>query len=346
MMKRLKVLFIKVKSFVVEAFKRLFRGFMIVLPWIPIVFAWALFVFSFIAMFLIPYWVVIYPLLVLIVMLVIYVGKIKYLKRVRANTIIYGGRGSGKGLLFQKIVNSEKKVFSNIPYGPNCEVISPKEYFGSITPNTALRFLNDEVEIIDKIEKYEGVPYLSDDTTIFFPNYLDNTLKKNYPAISLFLPIQRHLLNSYSVFNAQDINRIYIHVRELQLDGYIKALSSRGFGWFWRRLPILRNYVRVKYRFYENVDSAVAGLLPFNKLGLVSKPVSSLYLTAGEATREQYEASNGVISDGAIWLNKKELYYDTRYYHSVFYGFEAPLDKNITKRELRRLKKIKKESSS
>lgn len=330
----------KIKEFIKYAFKRLFKGFKIVLQWLPIYLGWFVFIFVHLAVLFVPYWIIILPLIYLVVFLVNKLRIHRFYKDIKANTIVYGGRGSGKGLLFQKAIASEKKAFSNIPYGDNVEIVSPKEYFGSITPNTAQQFLEDKVTVIDKNKGWEGVPYYADDSTIFFPNYLDSILKKNYPNISLFLPIQRHLLNSYSVFNAQDINRIYIHVRELQLDGYLKALNTKGKGFVWNRMPVLRRYMRVKYRFYENVESAVGGLLPFEKLGILTKGVSPLYLTAGEATKEQYEAKNGKIRENIVWINKKIIKYDTRYYHNVFYGEKAPLDVNFKQYTKRKRKPL------
>lgn len=321
--------FTNLKLFILKGLKRLLKGLKIGLPALFVGIVWFLFVFIHLAVLFVPYWIVILPLIYLVIILVNKYRDFRFYKEIKANTIVYGGRGSGKGLLFQKAIASEKKAFSNIPYGDNTEVIDPIDYFGSITPNTAEKFLQGEITIIDKNEEYEGVPYYSDDTNTIFPNYLDYILKRHYQSIGLFLPLQRHFYNSYTVFNAQNISRIWIHIRELQLDGYLKALKTNGTGNIWNRLPILRNYMRVKYRFYENVEAAEGGLLPFEKLGLLNKAASPLYLTAGEATKEQYEAKNGKISDNIIWINKDIIRYDTRYYHYLFFDKKAPKNENM-----------------
>lgn len=323
----MKKLSLKIKMPQID-YKATLKAFLIfllrTLQWMIIVIGWVLWIGSFIAMFVVPYWIIIYPLLILIIRIVIKVKHMEFLKYAEGNTIIHGGRGKGKGILFQYLALKQKSLLSNMYFGSNTEIVSPKVYFESISPNTSKMMVEGTHQIVKKHEEWEGKPYLLDDTIVYFPNYLDNLLKVIYPSMSLKIPIQRHLYNSWTCLNVQSIERIYKVLRELQTDGYIKALRTYGTGYIWNRLPVLRKYMMTKWRYHENLDSAMANKLPFSKLGLVNRSTDVLYTTTASALKEQYEGENGVIVDGFIWLKRKHIYYDTRYFHKVLFGVNAP----------------------
>jgi len=239
--------------------------------------------------------------------------------------IIHGGKGKGKGVIFQYLINKESSCLVNIPYSidGHAIVLDPEEYFGSIKPNTAEKFLNKLVTIVSKRLEWEGLNYYLDDGLLYFPNYNDSLLKKLHPSMSLFLPTQRHLYNSYTVVNVQDIERFYKIFRELQLDGHIKALGTSGFGYIGSRLPILRRYAIVKWRFHEKQVSAIDNILPFEKLGVLQRAADPLITSTASALREQYNGLHGEIVDGSLWIKKKHLYFDTRYYHKTFFGYAS-----------------------
>lgn len=305
----------KLINFAIKYLKTLLR----VLQWTVIVFVWLIWITLFVAMFLIPYWIIIFPLIILFVKIYIKIVHLNLQKYAYQNVIVHGGRGKGKGLIFQYLIMKEQEVLSNMPYGDNSVIVDPKKYFGSITPNTSENFLKNEITKCDKHLEWEGKPYYVDDTALYFPNYNDPILKKLYPQISLFIPIQRHLYDSYTVINAQDINRVYKILRELQTDGYIKALSTTGKGFIWNRLPVLRKYYFVKWRYHEKLESAVNNILPFEKLGLINRGSELLYTTTASAMKEQYVGVHGEIKDGFLWLKKKHISYNTRYFHDVFF---------------------------
>lgn len=299
--------------------KRILRG----LQWFVISMAWLVHVSLILMMFVVPFWIIIYPTLILIIKLIVKIKHMQFHGFVEQNTIIHGGRGKGKGLLFQFSINHQKKANVNIPYGPNTDVLQPIEYFNSIKPNDSEKMVEGQVTVINKRKEWEGVPYYLDDTAVYFPNYNDNQLKKIYPSMSLFIPIQRHLYNTYTVINVQDINRVYKILRELQTDGYIKALKTIGKGYIWSKLPVFRKYMVVKYRYHENIDSAINNRLPFEKMGIINRATEGVLTTTPSALKEMYQGQNGVIKDGFIFIKKKHLYYDTRHFHEKMFGYKA-----------------------
>jgi len=250
----------------------------------------------------------------------------KFESQAVGNGIIFGGRGKGKGLLLNKRINTDrnKKHFCNIPYNKKTELIDIKEYIDSIIPNTTENFINNNIQIVKKVEKFEKVNVYWDDVGVYAPNFMDNQLKKFYPSLSALLPINRHLYDAHMIITTQDINRPYKLLRELQADFAIKAINSYGFGWLWNAIPLIRFFSTTKYIYYENNKSAVNGLLPFQAKGVVNETLKHGLLTAGQATKEVYEAQHGNIRYGRIFQLKKNINYDTRYFHQVVFNEKAP----------------------
>jgi hypothetical protein len=250
----------------------------------------------------------------------------KFESQAVGNGIIFGGRGKGKGLLLNKRINTDRnnKHFCNIPYNKKTELIDIKEYIDSIIPNTTENFINNNIQVVKKVNKFEKVNVYWDDVGVYAPNFMDNQLKKFYPSLSALLPINRHLYDAHMIIITQDINRPYKLLRELQTDFAIKAISSHGFGWLWNAIPLIRFFSTTKYIYYENNNSAVNGLLPFHAKGVVNDTIKHGLLTAGQATKEVYEAQHGNIRYGRIFQLKKNINYDTRYFHQVVFNEKAP----------------------
>lgn len=276
---------------------------------------------------------ILYPVVLVILGIVLllfgvyaFINNKKFEAQAVGNGIIFGGRGKGKGLLLNKRINTDKnkKHFCNVPYNDKTELIDVKEYIDSIIPNTTENFINNNVQIIKKKEKFEKVNIYWDDVGVYAPNFMDNQLKKFYPSLSALLPINRHLYDAYMIITTQDINRPYKLLRELQTDFAIKAISSKGFGWLWNAIPLLRFFSTTKYIYYENNTSALNGLLPFQAKGVVNETLKHGLLSAGQATKEVYEAQHGNIRYGRIFQLKKNINYDTRYFHTVVFNEKAP----------------------
>lgn len=304
--------------------KKILRYIGLGLGWTIVVIAWTLFVAFWLLWLVIPHMILVYIFLPLIIMLYIKLKSMQFLSYAQANVILFGGRGSGKSLTQQYLIIHEKnKPLGNIDFGYN-EIVSPFDYYEHIRPNDARAMINNQLTIVEKKHEYEKRSYYFDDTNAYAPNTEDAYLKKHYTAMSLFILIQRHLYGSYSVLNAQSLERMYKNLRELQLDGYIKSLGVRGWGWFWNKMPIIRKYARIKVRYYSQYQSALNGKLPFEKLGIINATVGGLYTTTPDALKKMYEAENGIIKDFAIWLRKDKIKYDTREYHKHIFGYPSP----------------------
>lgn len=248
------------------------------------------------------------------------------------NLIIFGGKGKGKSniMAFMVYLQRKRKPLSSIPFGFS-EVLSPEVYFNSIAPNTYKNMITGDIKTINKNESWEGRTYFDDDTGIRFPSHEDTSLKQKYASMSLFIPIQRHLYNSNTILNVQSIDRVWKILRELQVDGYIKAIGVSGWNNFiWNHIPVLRSLIRLKIRYYENHAAAEAGMLPFEQTGLADKALDGIHMSQGRALKEIYESSNGIIKEITIYVRKSHIKYDTRGFHKSFFGVSAAasLEKN------------------
>jgi len=295
-----------------------FRKLKRVLSWVIIVLLWVVWIGLIVGCFVWPYLVFFWLFGFPIVTIILWINHARFQNYGADNIIVFGGKRKGKGLMFQKLINHEVSCLANIPYAPHCEVVSPVTYFESIAPNTMLSFLNDVVVKTKKVDRWEKQNYYMDDGALYVSSSMDSELKKRFPTLPLFFTTQGHLYDSTTKINVQNIERIWKTIRELQVDGFIKARFTTGKGFIFSHLPILRKGFIVSWRYYENIDSAINGLLPFEKLGMLNTMTSSVYTTTASALKAMYEGQNGKIKDGFIWVSKKEITYDTRYYETVF----------------------------
>ena len=277
-------------------------------------------------------------ILAIIIYIYVEIHNKRFVRECSGNGIIAGGRGKGKGLLLNKRINADDVHFCNVPYNEKTIVINIKEYIDSIAPNTTDNFITSSVEVVKKMDKFEGKNIYWDDVAVYAPNYMDAKLKKHYPSLSALLPINRHLYNAFMIITIQDFNRPYKILRELQIDFGIKAIKTLGSyeNKIWNAIPVLRHFIYTKYIYYENVDSAQKGLLPFNAKSIINETLKHGFLTAGQATKEEYEAVNGKIKYGFIMQRKSVVRYDTRYFHKLVFGETAD-------EALERIKKQKEE---
>jgi len=310
--------------------KKYLRVLLRIGQWVLIVFGWTVWILLILSLFYFPYSLVIFPFLFLFFVLFFMIQEMRFKRYAHQSIIIFGGRGKGKGLLFQKAINKEESALCNIPYGPKSTVCDPGTYFESISPNDFQNAISGDIVPVKPNPEWEGVPYYLDDTAVYFPNQEDSFLKKHFKSLALFITIQRHLYDTYTVLNAQNISRVYKNLRELQVDGYIKARRTIGKGYVWRHLPILRRFFVVKWRFYENIDSAEMGLLPFEKMGFLNKATDRIAMSTASALKEQYDGEHGEIKDGFVFISRKKIWYDSRYYRTLFFKDENDLDETFT----------------
>lgn len=269
---------------------------------------------------------IIIPILLLVVLLLVlyaYMKNRQFVNQASGNGIIYGGRGKGKGLLLNyRIYKDKTKPFCNVAYGNSELLTEPAEYLNSIEPLKVEDFINGTIKHIPKIEKYEKRNIYLDDVNVYMPNWVDSMLKKKYDSMPPMLAINRHLYDAFMIITTQDRERPYKLLKELQSDFSIKAIKTLGFGHLWNCLPILNHFVYTKYIYHE-LPKAV-DMLPFQAMGVTNELLKTGYLTSGQATKEVYEATNGIIKYGFVLQRKKIINYDTRYFHQVVFGKKAP----------------------
>lgn len=280
------------------------------------------------------------------------------------NIIVYGSKGTGKDLMTQLIVikrykkayikrvkkikkelkkqgqynviELQKKVtdyfnehplyLSNMDYGYGGKIVELKQL--NVGVNTYDNMIDNNPVIIEKNELMEGLDYYHSDTGIALPSFADNKLTKDYIGLALYYPLSRQLYNQNIMFNSQALPRVWIKLREQQ-DGFIKLLGTVPANKsllkkLWKFLPLFRNHLFIKARYYEIFESAQAGIMPFKSINAIGKTASPLYLTAGTATQKEYDAKNGKIKNLLMMITIKEIRYDTRYYHQLFFGKPAP----------------------
>ena len=137
----------------------------------------------------------------------------------KSSVIVFGSKGSGKDLLFQKVIymNRKKEYYSNITYGYKHHDISIKDI--SVAPNTYNDFINGKISTIDRKEEMEGKDIYLSDCGVFLPSTFDSTLNKTYPSFPIYYALSRHLYNQNIHCNTQNLERIWKQLRE-QSDKY------------------------------------------------------------------------------------------------------------------------------
>lgn len=283
-----------------------------------------------------------FPVFLGVMLLLILIFRLKFWANNRfwkklssGNIFIFGPKGYGKDQLMQLSVikkykgwfnRNRRKALSNIEdqfgYGYGTQFQDPVKVF-SLFPNTYKNLIEHTVQKLIKNPKYEGRDYYLSDASTEFPSHADTELKKAYPSFGMYYALSRQLYNMNIIVNTQVGGRLWILLREQVQDGYVEALGTIGWGKVWSSLPILRNYVFVKARYYQKQQSAELGLLPFSKVALINNSLDHLYLTSGGATKEQYEATNGKIREFTVLMKKKHIKYDTRYFEKVFFTEES-----------------------
>lgn len=225
------------------------------------------------------------------------------------NTITAGRKGSGKDLFTQSVIsyNATKnkktkhnyKVFSNIDYGFNSRKIKISDL--TVYPNNFKNLILGQYHLINKNVDFENAQVFISDAGIYLPSQYDNFLDKHFESLPVLYATSRHLYNMNIHLNSQRFGRLWLKLRE-QADHYFLTLKTRKiFNWF---------FVKVVY--YEKYESALAEKLPISKVGITNK--------YNRADIEKFHAENGLIKQMWVVVNKRELFYDTRVFHELFFG--------------------------
>lgn len=223
----------------------------------------------------------------------------------KKNCIIYGPIGSGKDLAMAILTHKERgEHIANIPYNEKT-IVRPLNYV-TVAPNTYAEFIDDNITIMEKSIQ-EGKNIYISDGGVYLPSQMDTVLSKKYPSFPIAYALIRHLANANIYVNVQNLNRLWIKLRE-QADGYIR---TRGALFFPKWLPFLRRYFFLKITLYDNYDDALERLRPIRKM------LNGDYAAVARSER-------GLIKEMRLLIPKKWLKYDTRYFHKVIYGVPAP----------------------
>lgn len=219
----------------------------------------------------------------------------------KCNVIVAGKKGSGKDLLFQKVINKRKDFYySNISYGGNHKIISlkdislqDKETKKHLTYND---FLNDNV-IKSKHKFYEGKDIYISDGGIFLPSHMDSSLHKTYPSLPIFYALSRHLYDSNIHVNVQNFERLWKPLRE-QADFFVYVHRTI-------KLPFI---LLTRYTTYEKLETAIQRVNPM-KVRALNK--------FSKAEVDKHNATFGVIKNGWVVQRKRKVKYDTRAFEKI-----------------------------
>lgn len=238
----------------------------------------------------------------------------------RGNVIVTGHKGHGKDLLFSYIINKredlDETAYSNTKYSELTEPITVKDL--SVEPNTYREFLEGNTEQIGKVLKEEQDIYIAD-AGLYLPSTYQDKLVKLYPSMPLFYAIQRHLYNSNTHVNVQNLERLWDKLRE-QADYYIECLSCI-------RLPFTKIFIQ-KMIYYDRYQAAKERVRPFKvDMRLLGKDKQQ------QALKRDFESKYGEVKYLYIWNPLPEESYDTRQFHFTLFGEPAPRAAKRTRRE-------------
>lgn len=275
------------------------------------------------------------------------------------NLLIFGYRRSGKDLSTQKFIamrygRKYKKIckkmkfkslleeeiyFEDNPlyltlynYGYGGKVVSINE-FELLNKETGQHvsykeFIEGATILCDKKTQYEGLDFFLGEAHLSLPNTEHNTLDKVYKWLPVFISLSGHLYNMNVIINSQEFGRSWVKIRNQQ-DRYVKTLKTfpRGRSWIARNrrfFPFINKNIYTRLRIYEEYQSADNNVLPFKGASITTEATKPLYLTAGQATKEQYNAMNGRIID--IWIKTplEVIKYDSRFFHVRIFNDKAP----------------------
>lgn len=218
-----------------------------------------------------------------------------------SSVIVYGPKGTGKDLLFQKVIYLKRKkpYLANISYGYKCNIEPIKSL--SVAPNSFESFINEKITTINKKDNYEGLDYYISDAGVFLPAQYNGALNKNYYSLPIFYALSRHLYGMNIHMNSQYLNRAWNMLRE-QADRFIRCVNKvkTPFG------------IIAKIRMYDKYESACKNLLPMRKPFILNR--------FGQAIYKQYIATNGEIKTRHYFMRYKNIKYDTRVFHKIVFG--------------------------
>jgi len=262
-------------------------------------------------------WIILVVILIGLILAVWEYFNVKHLAELfqKCNTLTFGAKGSGKDVVFQKVINFRKKPYYAImPYGGKYTHLDVKDV--NVSPNTYENFIKGNTSVVKKTLK-ENMDFYISDAGVILPSHYDGLLSKEYPSFPIAYALSRQLWHMNIHMNTQAIDRPWIKLRE-QADSFIKARGCLNLGFA----------LLVFFRTFEKKKSADMDM----------SPMGGSFLNAyGRAESKVYVATYGKIKNGWFLIRKKKIAYDTRYFHYVLFGERAP---KKTKRKPRHIRKV------
>lgn len=233
---------------------------------------------------------------------------------------VYGPKGYGKDVLFSTMISSRKEpYFANLDYGYDYNHIEIKEL--ELENNNYNSFIKGEINICKKNDKLEGHDIYISDAGVYLPSQADSLLHKTYPSLPITYALSRHLWDNGIHANAQRLERIWKALRE-QADYYVRLRKRR------LKLPF---FIVIFTTEYDKYDSALQNLNPMK---------NTLFNKYSKAEMELYKAKHGFIKNGLIIVRKSTLKYDSRAFHKIIYGVEAPRKELLWRKVQKKLSQL------
>jgi len=165
---------------------------------------------------------------------------------------VCGKRGKGKDTLMSYIAYGMEHN-SNVKLQNNTNIIELKDLL--IPELTRQKLVSGQFEKIEfeDYKKFKNMTFISD-ASIYFPNYEDAALKKEYTSLATSIAIWRHLYNCPIHFNVQNYDRLWKILRE-QIEDSIMCINCKYF----------KKFIYLKVRYYESSKDCVNNLKPIQK---------------------------------------------------------------------------------
>lgn len=238
---------------------------------------------------------------------------------VSGSVMTSGRKRFGKDVLHQAVINWRKETyFANINYGGDYHHIEMKDLL--LGDNDYKSFIDGKVQQCEKIDKLEGHDIYISDGGVYLPSQMDSYLHKIYPSFPITYALSGHMYNNGIHVNTQRLDRVWKALRE-QADYFVRMR---------KRCLILPFIIVLFTTEYDKYESAVQELSPMK---------STLFNKYSKAEKELYKAQHGFIKDGLLIVSKRSLHYDTRAFHKVIFGEEAPRKDTLWKKITQNLRK-------
>lgn len=222
----------------------------------------------------------------------------------QGNVCVCGLKGKGKDMLFANVVLRRKLPYvCNTNYGGDFHSLIFKDF--DCGCNTYRNFISGDLN-------YYAFPFPDNtdvyiaDAGVYIPSQYCNELNREYGYFATYMALSRHLGESNTHFNVQNLNRCWDKVRE-QSDTYI--MCNGVFKPFIKWFGIVIQRVTV----YELYDSAVKRVPPFR----LPKPwFSPDRRFQWQVQKQNYDIAYGRIKR-RILIYKNKSKYNTRIFKEM-----------------------------